>query len=598
MRKLTRPTVPSTSALQGSSTIHWHDFLWSYSVPTLAASIAIGLVAFLISGYLGYPSEPSLLDRPFHPATALFLWFCGMLYLLLLRNPAVQGRQRVLVVAFLLSMSVVGLYYIDRSYNNGNVVAVVIKWLQGIGLQPGAGRLLANLINFFILGGYTLGMLIRWWRRYGPGNSAKRSTVRSPDESFGGRPPWRDLRNEIDGELFSGDLIAGAALASMLTLIFSQSVFTELVRLLAPIAATSSSCTASLPVGNCPAEPHEHVTYVFLSDIDVRVAVLFAAVGGVFLAVVSAIKAFRAGSPDRIVFEFARTLFSALGRLLTLRFFTLIKDVIWPLCILGSAAGAALAAQFVQCDLHLVGAGQLLSDCHLASVAPPNVPLSVGAFLILGLVILVITFAPRRMRGASLEALRGLIGPLFVVLVLIEILAFAPTRVLGIIQDDQYVLYALAWLLISTLFLIFGIGLYLARPDLIGESLTFVAFVGVIAIDVFWVFSFALIGMDHFFIPAPWPHPFQPNDAAWFSLVCFLLTVVVVILLYQLRIRLPNLGWQEGASSKPSEFAPKESEAADVASGDAASGETEGARETLTPSYDDGVGHMPPSTSY
>jgi hypothetical protein len=527
-----------------------------YSVRELTLVIVVGIFAFVVTGYLGYHSQPALIRQLFDPPAFLFLWFCYILLLIMRRHPTLQGRALAPVGVFLFSVFLVALYYLDRTYFGSAIATAVSQLLKHLVPALTGGRFIPNLLNFGVLLWYAFTVLSSWWRRYGPGTRTA-STARAADESLPGRPARLDLENAIHGELISGDLIAGAAIASFFALIFWQPVFTTL-QSLAPVPPSSSPpiasrggtaspvtyppCPITLPIGQCPPQNSlHHPAYITLTFVDVRVAFALAAAGGLVLVIVSAIRTFREVAIERFFVEFLRTLLSALGRFLALRFLDLVK-VLWLPAILFAPVAAVRATQYVQCNLHWLGGDQLAPSCRVPDPVSLNVLLAVVAAILLAVVLSAVTLVPRRLGGVPLQVLRQSSGLLVFVLVLTVALDFAPTRFGGITSDDRYVLLAVAWLLIAMLALIWGLGLWLGRWDVIAQSLIFLAFFSWIVAISFWVFSLVLTGADSLLVSLfasskSRPHPFQLTDTTWFSLVAFGATAVYAVVRYGVPLR-------------------------------------------------------------
>jgi hypothetical protein len=534
---------PGEAQVEPAGPLNWRDMPRLYRVPELAFIIVTGILVFILTGYLGYSNQPKLVNQLFDPPAVLYLWLCFILFLILVRHPAVKGQVMAPAVAFLVSMGFVGVYYIDHQYFQGWLARQISQLLHNILPTLTEGRFLANLVNFGVLLWYAVTVGLGWQRRFR--GDPKADGIPSGDASVTSLTAfstWQDLRKAMRGELFSGDLLAGAAIAGFFAWIFSPPVF-GLLRTLA--SATSSAvplCATTLPVYDCPPrDPLHPPAYITLTYLDIRIAFVFAGVGGLWLISISAIKAFRSVAMERLIVEIMRSLLSALGRLLTLRFLNLIK-ALWLPALLFAPVATVLTAQMVWCDLHLLGGAkvQAVNGCTLAQAGTFN-PLAVAvAFILLIAVLGAVSLLPRRVGGAALDVLDQLSGVLVFVLVLIITLDFAVTNgfgtvtvlghpiPLGLSQDDQYVLRAVAWLLIASLALIWGLGLWLERWDVITQTLIFLAFLGWLVVAILWVFAMILAGAAVLFTPH-WIQPFQVTDAVWFSLAAFVVTALAFV---------------------------------------------------------------------
>lgn len=538
--------------------LDWRNIAAAIAPREYIAIVAAGIVAFFVSGSLGYPNQ---FAQPwlslFHPPGLLFLWFSGVMLLLLLRHPSLSGRRTWPVAVFLASVVLVIAVYVDNKLG-GHVLATLIQWIQDIFTwlgfsQPGVTRILFNLINFLILGVYTLRMLARWIGRYllsgGLGGASTPDAFGSDSIISANRPiTSMDLDQALRGELLSGDFLAGAALAGLMALLFSTPVINGILPAFAPFLIKQvhiDVCTATLPgswTGHCPPIAQSGA---YISVFDTRVMVGYAIAGGLIVATAAAIKAIGSmphtrgmglwPAAERLILEFARSLLAALGRLLTLRFIALIKDVLWLLCILVAAVGAGFAGQYVQCNLRLVGGDTTINTsagpqiCILSPASNLNLLLALGALLVLGTAVLALTLLPRGARSAVPRTVRGLIGFLFLTFGLIESVIFAQTLSLGLNQQDRYVLFGIAAMLAALMVLVLGVGLWLESLEFIVQTMLSLALCGFIVLNTFWVFSLGMAGVDYL-VGSALKQAFQITHTTLFSLIAFLITLVAVII--------------------------------------------------------------------
>src|SRR5690242_3934939 len=82
-----------------------------------------GIIAFAITGFLGYPlakgADPTLEWRIFHQPWALFLWLCALLLTFqatVFRHPALRRRLVAMLTTTMFSIIVIGLAYYQREW--------------------------------------------------------------------------------------------------------------------------------------------------------------------------------------------------------------------------------------------------------------------------------------------------------------------------------------------------------------------------------------------------------------------------------------------------------------------------------------------------
>jgi hypothetical protein len=214
-----------------------------------------------------------------------------------------------------------------------------------------------TLINILILGVFWIDTLRRWGRR------------------AAGLPP-NPRSNELPSleDLISGDLIAGAVLAIVLAIIFSQPVAYVLAGL-AQSQVVVTACTVSLP-GACPTPTSVPDTKATLTFIDTLISLVVLVFGLIILALSAVLSGLAArGAVDETVLETApgrpaparatdsvgeqvsltiiNTLRAALSRSFRLTgIFLSLRNVVWPGLVFLSAASLAFASRFVMFYLH------------------------------------------------------------------------------------------------------------------------------------------------------------------------------------------------------------------------------------------------------
>jgi hypothetical protein len=324
-----------------------------------------GIIAFAITGFLGYPlpkDSPITLEwRLFHQPWALFLWLCALLLTFqatVFRNPALRRRLVSMLTTTVLSMIVIGIAYYQREW----LVEQLNNLLHWLNLPDFRDLSLSNpwtytLINILILGVFWIDTLRRWGRR------------------AAGLPP-NPRSNELPSleDLISGDLIAGAVLAIALAIVFSQPVAYVLAGL-AQSQVVVTACTVSLP-GACPTPTSVPDTKATLTFIDTLISLVVLVFGLIILALSAVLSGLAApGGVDQTVLETApgqtetdrpiasvsqqvsltiiNTLRAALSRSFRLTgIFLSLRNVVWPGLVFLSAASLAFAARFVMFYLH------------------------------------------------------------------------------------------------------------------------------------------------------------------------------------------------------------------------------------------------------
>jgi hypothetical protein len=324
-----------------------------------------GIIAFAITGFLGYPlpkgSPPTLEWQIFHRPWALFLWFCALLLTFqatVFRHQALRRRLVAVLTTTLISILIIGIAYFEREW----LFARLNDLLRLLNLPNIRDLTLSNpwsytLANILILGVFWIDTLRRWGRR------------------ALGQPP-NPRSNEMPSleDLISGDLIAGAVLAIILAVLFSPPV----AYVLAGVAQAHEPvtvCTVALP-GACPTPNSTPDPRVTLTFIDTLISLGVLVLGLIILALSAVLSGLAArGAVDETVLEavpggpeyerpiqsvgqqvsltIINTLRAALSRSFRLTgIFLSLRNVIWPALVFLSAVSLAFAAILVQSYLH------------------------------------------------------------------------------------------------------------------------------------------------------------------------------------------------------------------------------------------------------
>ena len=92
------------------------NFLIQYPIGVVIGLGLAGVLAFALTGFLGYndENEPAFTQVVFGQAWPLFLWFCALIMALqisILRHPSLRRQLTATLVVTLLSMLIVGILY-------------------------------------------------------------------------------------------------------------------------------------------------------------------------------------------------------------------------------------------------------------------------------------------------------------------------------------------------------------------------------------------------------------------------------------------------------------------------------------------------------
>jgi hypothetical protein len=255
--------------------------------PTLLVSVlaVTGVLAFGLIGYLGYNSDPAIVQSLFKKPWAVFLWFSALVFTLeiaVLRNPRLRRLLIQALVVTLISMVFVGVAAVFPDAVTtflSNLLNIHI-YIPDIGRSPWT----YTILNFGIIVVFWLDTVRRWIRARGGAPAARVLDLGIGTLEFGEEGDLPTLP-----ELIAGDLIAAGVLVGLLALIFQAGV-------LGPIASALqtgvdiNTCTVSLPIAPCASNPPT------LFRIDVIQALIYLPLGFITLALTATTNAFTAAS--------------------------------------------------------------------------------------------------------------------------------------------------------------------------------------------------------------------------------------------------------------------------------------------------------------
>jgi hypothetical protein len=252
-------------------------FLIQYPIWVILGLSLSGVAVIALTGYLGYTkSEP--LSQPW----LLFLWFCAVLVTLqisIFRHHSLRAR----LIATLI-MSLLAIIFIGITYFNQSLPEILRNLLQqGRFLRFLAGNQWTyTAINFLLIGIFWLDTIRRWMRR-------ARGQSPNPGVDIGftysGRGP-RDNEMPSLQELISGDLIAAAVLALLLSFIFEPQIISLFIH---PQGVVIDGCTLSWPIGGCIPPGAGTANPPTLSFIDLIQTLLYLPLGLLILALTATV---------------------------------------------------------------------------------------------------------------------------------------------------------------------------------------------------------------------------------------------------------------------------------------------------------------------
>lgn len=360
-------------------------FLIQYPIGVVIGLGLAGVVAFALTGFLGYrdENEPGFTQAVFSQAWPLFLWFCALIMALqisILRHPTLRRQLTATLVVTLLSMAIVGiLYYYKVQFLD--FLQQLLQQLLNIRLllpQISGSKWLYAIINFGLILIFWVDTVRRWIRR------ARGLPIHtSIDLSLEGVQTGDDDEDDQPSlqELVSGDLIAGALLTFVLSLIFKAEIVTFLSQVL-QINVPITSCTVSWPIGACMAPGGGLGDPPTLTFIDLIQTLIYLPLGLLILALsatlaglgaVQGVDQTQLGQPqtaaatqdetstqsvgEQVSLTVLDTLRSALNRRIRLAAGNTalsLRNAAWPALILVGTIAAASTARNIRLYLHIL----------------------------------------------------------------------------------------------------------------------------------------------------------------------------------------------------------------------------------------------------
>ena len=478
-------------------------FLVQYPAWLIVALGLAGVAAFMVTGFLGYRDAPDISHRVtfalFKEPWALYLWFCALIMALqasVLRHPSLRRQLAATLTVTTICIILVGVIYYFNS-DIANALARLAKHISGkpvfiqtIGQSPWT----YFVINFGLLAIFWLDTVRRWIRRargLPPATHTKIDLMTGTVNPVSATDDIPSLQ-----ELISGDLIAGALLALLLSVIFRAGILNGLSHALQTNVSVNT-CTVSVPFSACtPGAAGNPPTLSFIDLIQTLIylplgllllalsAVLsgLGAVGGVNKQLTNAVptsskdETSTESVSEQVTLTLVNTLRSAINRRIRLAAGNLamsLRNVVWPVLILVGTISVAAAARNIQLYLHL------LSDQRTCNGFPDPADCAV-----------------------ALDKINS--GQLYL----------SP-------------LLALLCGVIAVIAIIFSVSLHVFRVRVAENTLRFMGLVGFVVLLTFWIFSLALSGFNGFFslthisLRVPFPQPGLSTIASFGALVLF-----------------------------------------------------------------------------
>jgi hypothetical protein len=485
-------------------------FLVQYPIWVVVLLGLAGVGAFALVGFLGYSDDPPFQAHVFTQAWPLFLWFCVLIMALeisILRNPKLRVQLVATLVVTLLSMVIVGILYFYRVDFLHLIQDFLNKVLNIRFLLPNltTNKYLYALVNFGLIAVFWVDTIRRWVR-----NAQGQPINSRVDIGLGGtKTTAGPSDNPTLQELISGDLIAGAALVALLSLIFRSDVLTAFSNILA-IKDPVTDCVTVWPFGMCTLPGGGLANPPTLTFIDTIQALIYLPLGLLILALSAMLSGFGAvggvdeqaiGQTDmksatdesstesvseQVSLTVINTLRSALNRRLRLALDNMLyslRNAVWPALILFGVIAVASAARNTRYYLHL------LSDEHTCPTACKTTLNTFG-------------------------------------------------------WPYQYVIYAGIWGILAMVAIVLAVTMLVFRLRVAENTFRYLGLIGFIILLTFWIFSLALSGFNGLLTltGATGREPFPPFGAATIISLAALIIWAAIVLVRRMRTRSVALG--------------------------------------------------------
>ena len=462
-----------------------HAFLVNYPTSLVVGVVLIGVIAFMLVGFLGYGYNDGVDPKVYQDAFSffgqpwpLYLWFVALLVTLqvsILRNVRLRGELIALLIVTLVCTALVGLGYV------GPLQELLKKLLGGEFIRNfGKNAWTWTIINFFIIIVFIFDTVRRW---------AARALGQPETGDFAGRE--NDPEAPTSEELASGDLLAGTILFLLMALFFTAIVIGSIARF-AGIYNDPVSCMTQV-LNGCNITPDT-----------LRVP---------------------AGVPLLAGMDLSR-----IDQILGL--------ICLPLAFLVLAVSATLSG------VGAVGAVDT-KDPRLLTTSADGATENVSAQVSMTVLNTLRAALDRRIRIVAnriLASLRTLIWP-----ILVFFAVFALNRLAGDVQIYLHntkgtlpsfftLAQAAAWAAIAILSAILSVALLLFDGEVAVNALRFMGWIGFVLLLTFWAFAVALFGFNQLLnfvgiIPANSPpsNAFALSISTAVSLLALLGWVVVLV---------------------------------------------------------------------
>ncbi len=462
-------------------------FLIQYPIWFIIGLSLVGVIAFGITGFLGYTKEAP--DSAFIQPWGLFLWLCALLITLqvsILRDQSLRSR---LIATLVITVLAIFIIFVT---NFGNSLPEAIRQLLSSGRflkLIGGSTLTYSAINFGLIVIFWADSIRRWIRR-------SQGLPPNPRVDIGIDNPRAVKEEDLPSlqELISGDLMAGAVLTLGLSFLFRADLLNFLIH---PNGFAITGCTVSWVIGNCTLPAGGIANPPTLTFIDVIQTLVYLPAGLLVLALSATLSGLGAVSgvnakqlDDGNLLQASRqpakpatgavaadvtetvidTLRSALDRRLRLllrNFALALRYIAWPGLILLATYGLAQVAVSIEAYLHSSK----------------------------------------------------------------EILNFV-----------SYALPAVGWGIASVLGVVFSSALMLFRWRVAENTLQFLGLIGFVVLLTYWLFSLTLWGFNELLLQthASDRHPFDPPS--WTTAISVAALIAFAVLFVVRSFRSPGSG--------------------------------------------------------